>query len=649
MNKILLFALCLLSYLFVSAQDIKVSGTVFDKNTLNPLPYISIQVENTGIGTASDYAGQYNLTIPRKYYNNKLFFFCMGYQKQEKNISEMKSPALIYLQQSAIELGEIIIMPDSNLRVLLKNAFNKIPMNYPDEPTMLKGFFRETLKTPENQYLYFAEAIIETYKTSYRTSVDNGQVKIIKSLINEFPGADTLNNVVFSGGIFSANNDDFVKKREDFINPRYFKRYNYRLDGITKYMGNDVYVIRFDTKNDTLGGTSEGILYIEQSSLAYIACVYEITEREIQHFNNTYLTPYRLEGLKKTVNYIKYKDKWHIKYIKSEQKGKNKTFNSKLEMNLEYITTEIKTDSIKPIPFEERIEINDIFSIKANDYYSDDYWSEYNVLEQDTLLKKQIQPLYTTDQAKGLLTMKVKQPKVKTLFKIAQNISTIYGITYLSVNANGGEYSVLYSDNNKLINFTEYLNPIDYNLSFNMQINYSLNKRWAIEFGTYKSLESKMYISSFDMGFSYKLLLNKKSKPLFLVSSLLFSYNNYARNFSKSNNAFDEFSFDGKTIDAEKIQFGIGQKKIGLKPEISFQYSMRRRMWLTTSIGYFYNLKTTDRLYLQEKTGFFITRKEANINLTDDALKISFNGEETTKSHITFNNYFFGIGLMWKF
>ena len=62
-------------------------------------------------------------------------------------------------------------------------------------------------KKTKEQYLYFAEAVTETYKTGYQKSKNRGQVKIIKSLVNEFPGADTL-NVKFCGGVFSGSLDD---------------------------------------------------------------------------------------------------------------------------------------------------------------------------------------------------------------------------------------------------------------------------------------------------------------------------------------------------------------------------------------------------------------------------------------------------------
>jgi len=647
--KILIFVLFFFLSIFAKGQYTTVTGKVIDKNTQQPLPFATIQVEKTGIGTITNNNGRFSLKISNRYYNNKIYISYLGYKTQERNIKEIKNQIVIFLQPTEKELAEVVIMTKSTLLDLLKKAYKKIPENYPIYPTMLRGFYRETVKTPKNQYLYFAEAVTETYKSGYNVSSDEGQVKILKSMVNVFPLSDTLfKNQYFYSGVFSGNKDDFVKKRYDFINPRHFNKYNYTLKGISNYQGTSVYIINFDTNNDTLSGTMEGMLYIEQTSLAYVACIYAHTKRGIDNYNALKISPYKLISFNTTINFIKYKDVWHIKYISAEQIGINKTHKSNLILNNEYIATEINTDTVKPIPFDKRLEFTDNFSQKAANYYSDDYWSEYNVLEQDTLLKNQIKPLYTTEQSKGLLIMKVNQPKQNLVFEIAKNFSSVIGISYFPIKAGDDEYSVNYANQNKTINFAEPLHSFNYNLCFNLQLNYSLTKRWGIDLSVYRSLESEMYIKAYDIGTSCKFLINKKTKPLILKTSISFSYNNFARDFSTTDNYVGKFSFGGKTIDADKIQFGIGQRKMGVKPQMCLQYKIGKLVWLNASVGYYVDLNTSDRLYVQEKSGFLLTRKIADLNLSDNSLNVTDNGENSAKSHIIVGNYFFDIGLMLK-
>ena len=629
-------------------QDLKIVGIIVDKNTHEPLPFTNIQVERTGIGTISDNIGRFSLKVPVKYFKNNILFSFLGYQTEVRKISDLQKDNLITMNQSEIVLDEVVIMPENSLLDLLKNAYEKIEMNYPTSPSKLKGFCRETLKTPENQYLYFAEAVTETYKSSYGIKSDDGQVKILKSVISEFPGADTLNNLVLYGGLFIANNGDFVKKREDFINPNFFKKYNYSLDGTTQYLGRKVYIVSFDTKNDSLDGIAEGKLYIDQSSLAYVSCAFELTARGINQINNIFI-PFQYTKAKVSINYVEYNGKWHVKYIAEQFVGINKKFKSNLNLSNEFITTEIENDSVKPIPFNERIDYMDIFSYKASDYYTDDYFSEYNTLRKDTLLENQIKPLYSLEQSKELLTLKVKQPKGKLVYMILKNISVGYGIGYLPINFSAGSYQIVYTNGNKSIDFTQELKLNGNNFFSNHQFNYSLNKNWEITFIENKNIGHSFYLKSINIGITRKFLLIKKTKPLLLETSLLYSQNNIAQNFSIINNEVDDFLLDNKTIDAQKIQFGIGGKTFGIQPKLALQYKIGKLVWINTSIGYYCGVKSSDKLFLQEKSGFFLTRKKANIDLTDNTLQITLNGKQTTSSSLKSNYYNVSIGIMFKF
>ncbi|MFA5972318.1 MAG: carboxypeptidase-like regulatory domain-containing protein [Lentimicrobiaceae bacterium] len=629
-------------------QDLKIGGIIVDKNTHEPLPFTNIQVERTGIGTISDNIGRFSLKVPVKYLKNNILFSFIGYQTEVRKISDLHKDGIITMNKTEIELNEVIIMPKDVLLDLLKNAYEKIEINYPTSPSKLNGFYRETLKTPENQYLYFAEAVTETYKSSYKVKSDDGQVKILKSVINEFPGADTLNNLILYGGLFVANNGDFVKKREDFINPKFFKKYNYSVAGMTQYLGKKVYIISFDTQHDLLDGVAEGTIYIDQSSLAYVSCAFELTARGIKQANNIFV-PFKWTKAKVSINYVEYNGKWHVKYIAEQIAGINTKFKSNLNLSTEYITTEIHTDSVKPIPFNERIDYRDIFSYKASDYYTDDYFSEYNTLRKDTLLENQIKPLYSLEQSKELLTLKVKQPKEKFVHMVLKNISVGYGIGYLPINFSSGSYQIVNTNGNKSIDFTQELKFNGNNFFFNVQFNYSLNKKWEITFIENKNIGHNFYFKSLNIGITRNFLLIKKTKPLILETSLLYSQNNIAQNFSTIKNEVDDFKFDNKTIDAHKIQFGIGSKTFGIQPKLALQYKIGKMVWISTSIGYYYGVKSSDKLFLQEKSGFSLTRRQANIDLTDNTLQITINGKQTTSSSLKSNYYNVSIGIMFRF
>ncbi|MEN8122806.1 MAG: carboxypeptidase-like regulatory domain-containing protein [Bacteroidota bacterium] len=635
----------------IGAQTLKViSGKIIDSKDNLPIPFVHIQVKGTGVGTISNKNGCFSLKIPAIHHEKKLLVSFIGYEPFESEIKSINKTLQIKLKSIDYQIGEVIIMPDSTLLTLLEKAFNKIPENFPDFPTSLTGFYRESVKTTNNDYAYFSEAVTQTYKSSYKKSNVPGQVKIIKSLINEFPKIDSL-KTRFYGGVFEASNGDVVLRRGSYINPKNFKNYSYTLEGITKFNDNEVYIISFDTKNDSLSGTLEGRFYLDKASLAYIYLEYQLTPKGLKKFSSNISIKRNVKMLKKTINYVKLRDKWHFKHSKSTEhflKGNHIIWVKEDE----YLTTKVQIDSVKPISLGDRLEYGDIFSEKAKDYYSDDYWEEYNVLKKDSLLDKQLKMLYDTTQSKKILTQKTKYKKKtgkkNSFLKTILNMSFGYGLSYYPVYADKGIYNINYHNSDEIISLNEELDAFRYSMNLLIQINYDLNYRWSLNFAITSSLTSKLNIETYDIGASYRILLNKRIKPLILNLSLLYSYNCFARNFStyENNNKFD---FGNKTIDAQKLLFAIGYNSGGIKPKVNLEYKFKRRIWLYISSSYYIPFFTKEKLFLKEKSGIVLTRKNANISLADELLNVTYDGIHTTKSHMNFHNYSISLGFILRF
>lgn len=83
MNKIIFFFLLMLCYSPLKAQtNGTILGTVTDKNTTEPLPFVKIIVEGTEFGTTTDFDGKYKLEIPTGTYTLRATF--TGYETQKK-------------------------------------------------------------------------------------------------------------------------------------------------------------------------------------------------------------------------------------------------------------------------------------------------------------------------------------------------------------------------------------------------------------------------------------------------------------------------------------------------------------------------------------------------------------------------------------
>lgn len=89
----------------VSAQFKSVSGIVYDKNTNDPLPGVSIQVKGTAVGTSSEFDGSFRIKASQ---NDILVFTYLGYKTKE--IKVLDSQLNVLLEESAESLDEIVLI-----------------------------------------------------------------------------------------------------------------------------------------------------------------------------------------------------------------------------------------------------------------------------------------------------------------------------------------------------------------------------------------------------------------------------------------------------------------------------------------------------------------------------------------------------------
>ncbi len=202
------FIILIVVFAIVSYSQ-SITGYVKDAKTKEPISFANISIKGTGLGTISNSNGYFRLVIPKNYQNKKIAISFIGYKNEDRFIETITRPITIMLKQTAVNISEIKVIPDSNMFTFLKKAYKKIPINYPNKPTLYEGFYRETAQDTLGNYLYFGEAILQVYKTSYKNR-QMGQIKIIESRKKKFPNSDTITNVKIYGGAFSPHNMDLV-------------------------------------------------------------------------------------------------------------------------------------------------------------------------------------------------------------------------------------------------------------------------------------------------------------------------------------------------------------------------------------------------------------------------------------------------------
>ena len=104
---------CFIFLLVGNLASAQIKGIVIDAVTKNPIPYVSIWVENENNGTTAEENGQFQLTVASK--SKNLLFSALGYEKKNMAISsEMK----VEMKPSTIELNEVQITKKYGTRQL---------------------------------------------------------------------------------------------------------------------------------------------------------------------------------------------------------------------------------------------------------------------------------------------------------------------------------------------------------------------------------------------------------------------------------------------------------------------------------------------------------------------------------------------------
>jgi TonB-linked SusC/RagA family outer membrane protein len=95
----------LLLFTSISFSQIKITGTITDKNTGDKIPYVSISSSTTN-GTTSDLNGDYSLVVSNE--NRFLTFTYLGYETQKINIGNQKTINIQLVEQET-SLNEIVV------------------------------------------------------------------------------------------------------------------------------------------------------------------------------------------------------------------------------------------------------------------------------------------------------------------------------------------------------------------------------------------------------------------------------------------------------------------------------------------------------------------------------------------------------------
>jgi hypothetical protein len=619
-------------------------GRVVDAETGAPLAFATLGIQSLGLSTATNNDGYWRISLPQKAKNETLLFRYMGYSNKNVLISTISDEITIRLEPKSYQINEVVVTRKDFCKEFLQKAWNAIPENYPIEPTLSEGFYRETQRLKDSTFLYFNEAVLSVYKNTYRNIRNFGQIKVEKSRKNVFPGIDSINDVRFYGGPHFPNDLDIVFSRWDFIKPSEYSNWKIELTGNLRDSTSNIYVLSF--KHKTLPNSNfQGKMYIDRDNYAFVG--FDFWRQGLSALTSTqYPDMEYIPGMTSIkIGYSQQQGRYFLSYINYKTNGYNTVSQKRVFKDIDYVTTSQQTEAAKPIPFNEQFDYTDILSIEAQPYDSS-YWKDYNILEESKLMQNQTNLTYNKEDAiKQLTTVYNKElTDEEKVLLFLKRFTFDGGFAYLPIRFANGIQSLTYGSNN----FEDCVaNVGTFGISTMDGIRFDLNKRWAI----FSRISSVLYgFEQFqaDLGINYRVSLAPSGRWIFLDLGLAVSTSNSKLEFGTITNSTSNLTLKGKTFDSEKLVLKAGKSEYGVKPSIGLAVRMGKQYELFSEATWFgLKPKFLEHNYLQikEKTGGWFNKQSIKIDWNDSSLQYQLNGQNKTSNPFEVNPFNFRIGI----
>jgi len=589
---------------------ITLHGKIKDSVTGEPLSFGTLSINKLGIGNASNMDGDWTWQIPTSAANEVLTVSFMGYTPKTITIAELSRNTTIQLQPKSYQMAEVVVTQKDFCKEFLQNAWNAIPQNYPSNPTLCEGFYRETERLKDSTFLYFNEAVLDVYKNTYKNTLNFGQIRVEKSRKNVFPGIDSINDVRYYGGPHFPNDLDIVFSRRDFIKPSEYRNWKIELVGNLRDSISNIYILSF--KNKKLPNSSfQGKMYIDRDSYAFVG--FDFWRAGFSNLNTANLPDMDyVPGMTSIkVGYTEQNGIYNLSYINYKTNGFNTASKKRIFKDVEYVTTSIQTSSVTPIPYDQQFDSRGILSIEAQPYDSS-YWKDYNILEQSKIMNNQANLSYQKEEALKQLTKTynkelTQQEKVLLFLK---RFTFDGGIAYLPVHYTGGNHELTYLGHTW---GSQSVKTTAFGISTMDGIRFELNKKWFLTGAVSTALYGVEQLQM-DLGASYRISLAPSGRWIFMDLGLAASNVTSRLELCTLSNPSGNLVLDGKTFDSKNIVLKAGKTGFGLKPSIGFSVRMGKQYELFTDASWLQGLMfKRDYLQLKEADGFFLSRQSIKI------------------------------------
>lgn len=371
-----------------------IRGRVLGADTDEPLINASVSVQQVNISSVTNQDGYFSIRVPASTKNTHLLIRYLGYENREILLSTLidNPNNHITLTPSPIELNEIVVVSGDGTG-LVREALQRIPQNYPDNPQMMVAFYREAVKKGSN-YISLVETVLDIYKATY-SSYSNDQAKIyIGRKATDVSPRDTV-LLKFQGGISDALMLDIAKNPEIVFGTD-GSEYLFHIEGLININNKPHYIISFTPHPGIKDILFRGNIYLDATSLAFARMEFNMNVENRKDATNVFIrrkpSKMRAEVTKAqyVVDFNESNGKWYFNYSGTEVTFRVRwtnrffgLFSTTYTISSEMAITDRYDNNVVKFPRNERIRSTDVIAEKVEYFLDPAFWGEYNVIEPD--------------------------------------------------------------------------------------------------------------------------------------------------------------------------------------------------------------------------------------------------------------------------
>ena len=632
------------------AQNTVLRGRVLDAETHQPIPNAQVGVADNRLGTSTNDDGRFALSIPPQYQSARLTVALLGYRSYGQPLPPLPGPELlIELKINPAALGEVQVT--GSVEGIVREAVARIPRNYPARATQLTGFYRESDQDSIGRPRYLVEGLLTVYKPDYRQPADNGDVQIRQARKVDLRPAGQAVRIDWAGGPFIAQFGDFVHRRAQFINPKHFRDYSYRLAPGSSYAGRPVYVVDFEPRNGSRRADCEGRLYIDQSNYAFLGAEWQYTAAGLRR------TSHGASARRLRVAYQPYAGRWHLKTVWWQTRARLPV-GPPLNYFGEFLTTAIDTAGLTRPGYVERAQERDVF-LRTTVAYDSAFWAGQTTLLPpaalgQALLDQQRQQradsLFRTNQTPGDTGRAGPGvPKESGLLRFLSRFSQGATAGTFPLAGAGGELAVAYAPAGSGFGLrgTARVAAPGLALATSFDYQFALTKTLALRVAS-TQLHGQFAGEGRQFGLRYQRNLRPGHRPLYGHVGLAYARQMVARPVGTFDNPDAGLRVAGTHLGADCLSARLQTLTEAVVPAFGLGLELTHQLELVADVSYLLPLRTRAQLQLAEESGFFLTRSSATISLPSPDVDLHVNGQPASGLPWQPPHWLLSVGLYYR-